>query len=147
VYTSLERGAVDAVSFPSTYAHASYKVHEIGSWFTTNLAPGTQACPSLINKNAWAQLPAQYQKLFDEARPMVKQALITAYGKADERNIPLFKRKLAFVTYSPKELAEFRKIGAQPVWDKWVAETTAKGAPAKELLDLILRTAAKARGK
>ncbi len=145
VYTSLERGAVDAVSFPSTYAHAAYKVHEIGSWFTTNLAPGTQACPTLINKNAWAQLPAQYQKLFAEARPMVKQALVAAYGKADERNIPLFKRKLEFITYTGTEHAEFRKIGAQPVWDKWVAETTAKGAPAKELLQLILDTAAGAR--
>lgn len=147
VYTSLERGAVDAVSFPSTYAHASYKVHEIGSWFTTNLAPGTQACPTLINKNAWATLPAQYQKLFDEARPLVKQALVSAYGKADERNIPLFKRKLEFVTYSAPELASFRKLAAQPVWDKWVAETSAKGAPAKELLDLILDTAAKASKK
>ena len=43
VYTSLERGAVDAVSFPSTYAHGSYKTYEIGKWFTANLAPGTQA--------------------------------------------------------------------------------------------------------
>ncbi len=146
VYTSLDRGTVDAVSFPSTYAHASYKVHEISSWFTTNLSPGTQACPSLINKNAWAELPAQYRKLFDEARPLVKKALVAAYGKADEKNLPLFKRRLTFITYSEAELAEFHKAGAQPVWDKWVAETGAKGAPAKELLKLIFDTA-KAGGK
>ena len=141
VYTSLERGAVDAVSFPSTYAHASYKVHEIGSWFTTNLAPGTQACPTLINRNAWAQLPAQYQKLFEEARPQVKQALVKAYGAADEKNLPLFKRRLTFVTYTPAELAKFHQVGAKPVWDAWVAETSAKGIPARELLDLIFASA------
>jgi TRAP-type C4-dicarboxylate transport system substrate-binding protein len=143
VYTSLERGTVDAASFPSTYAHAAYKTHEIGSWYTTNLAPGTQACPTLINKNAWAQLPAQYQKLVTEIRPKVKEALVAAYRKADEKNLPLFKRKLAFVSYSAAELAQFRKVGAQPVWDAWVAENGAKGVPAKELLDLILQTAAK----
>ena len=144
VYTSLERGSVDAVSFPSTYAHGSYKTYEIGSWFTTNLAPGTQACPTLINKNAWAQLPPAYQKLVMDFKPQVKKALVAAYGKADERNIPLFKRKLSFVTYTPAELDAFRKVGAKPVWDKWVADVTAKGAPGKELFELIMSTAAKA---
>ncbi|MGH8670249.1 MAG: TRAP transporter substrate-binding protein DctP [Burkholderiales bacterium] len=141
VYTSLDRGTVDAVSFPSTYAHASYKVHEISSWFTTNLSPGTQACPTLINRDAWSKLPAQYRKLFDEARPMVKKALIDAYSAADKKNIPLFKKRLTFITYTEAELADFHRVGAQPVWDKWVAETSAKGFPAKELLKLIFDTA------
>jgi TRAP-type C4-dicarboxylate transport system substrate-binding protein len=141
VYTSIERGTVEAASFPSTYAHAAYKIHEVGSWFTTNLAPGTQACPTLINRNAWAQIPAQYQKLFEDARPMVKQALVKAYGAADTKNMPLFKRRLDFVTYSPAELAKFHELGAKPVWDAWVAEMSAKGVPARELLDLIFASA------
>jgi len=141
VYTSIERGTVEAASFPSTYAHAAYKIHEVGSWFTTNLAPGTQACPTLINRNAWAQIPAQYQKLFEDARPMVKQALVKAYGAADTKNLPLFKRRLDFVTYSPAELAKFHELGAKPVWDAWVAEMSAKGVPARELLDLIFASA------
>jgi len=141
VYTSIERGTVEAASFPSTYAHAAYKIHEVGSWYTTNLSPGTQACPTLINRNAWAQIPAQYQKLFEEARPRVKQALTKAYGAADEKNLPLFKRRLAFVTYTPAELAQFHQVGAKPVWDAWVAEMSAKGVPARELLDLIFASA------
>ncbi len=36
VYTLLERGTVDAVSFPFTYAHAAYKVHEVADWYTGN---------------------------------------------------------------------------------------------------------------
>lgn len=147
VYTSIERGTVEAASFPSTYAHAAYKIHEVGSWFTTNLAPGTQACPTLINRNAWAQIPAQYQKLFEEARPMVKQALVKAYGAADEKNLPVFKRRLEFITYSPAELAKLREAGAKPVWDAWIAQMGAKGIPAKELFDLIFSVAAKAGKK
>lgn len=145
VYTSIERGTVEAASFPSTYAHAAYKIHEVGSWFTTNLSPGTQACPTLINRNAWAQIPAQYQKLFEEARPKVKQALVSAYGAADTKNLPLFKRRLEFITYSPAELARFHQVGAKPVWDAWVAEMSAKGIPARELLDLIFTSATRAR--
>ncbi len=147
VYTAMERGTIDAVSFPTTYAHLSYKSYEIGNWYTTNLAPGTVACPTLINRNAWAQLPPQYQKLMMELRPKVKDALISAYQQNDEKNIPLFKRKLTFVTYSPADLAEFRRVGAQPVWDKWVAEMTARGIPAKDLLQLVFDASAAAQKK
>ena len=147
VYTSMERGTVDAVSFPTTYAHMSYKTYEIGSWYTANLSPGTVACPSVINKNAWAQLPPQYQKLMTDFRPKVKEALVSAYQQADDKNLPLFKKRLTFITYTPAELAEFRKLGAQPVWDKWVADMVAKGIPAKELLQLVFDTSAKAHKK
>lgn len=142
VYTSLERGSVDAVSFPSTYAHGSYKTYEIGKWFTANLAPGTQACPTLINKNAWAKLPEAYKKLFDEVKPEFKANLIKAYAAADSKYVPLFKQKgLEFITYSDAELAEFRKIGGAPVWEQWVKDMSAKGISAQELLDLVLKTA------
>jgi hypothetical protein len=55
--------------------------------------------------------------------------------------MPLFKRRLDFVTYSPAELAKFHELGAKPVWDAWVAEMSAKGVPARELLDLIFASA------
>jgi TRAP-type C4-dicarboxylate transport system substrate-binding protein len=143
VYTSLERGAVDAVSFPSTYAHGSYKTYEIGKWFTANLAPGTQACPTILNKDSWAKLPDAYKALFDEIKPQIKENLVKAYGEADAKFVPLFKQKgLEFITYTDKDLEEFRKVGAKPVWDKWVKDMSAKGIPAQELLDLILKTAA-----
>jgi TRAP-type C4-dicarboxylate transport system substrate-binding protein len=147
VYTSIDRGTVDAASFPSTYAHASYKIHEVGDWFTTNLSPGTQACPTLINKDAWAKLPKQYQKLIEEVRPQVKETLTAAYKAADDKNIPLFKRKLTFVTYTDAELDEFRKLGAKPVWDAWIAEMSGKGIPARELFDLIMTSAKQAAKK
>ncbi|HEX2082689.1 MAG TPA: TRAP transporter substrate-binding protein DctP [Xanthomonadaceae bacterium] len=144
VYTSIDRGTVDAASFPSTYAHASYKIHEVGDWFTTNLSPGTQACPTVINKDAWAKLPKQYQRLIEEVRPQVKETLKAAYKEADDKNIPLFKKKLTFVTYTEAELEEFRKVGAKPVWDAWIAEMSGKGIPAQQLFDLIMTSARQA---
>ena len=141
VYTSMERGTVDAASFPSTYAHGSYKTYEIGKWFTTNMSPGTQACPLLVNIDAWKKLPVQYQKVLNDSRPSAYKALKSAYGAADEKFIPLFKKKLEFVTYSDKDLDQFRKVGAQPVWDAWVKEREGQGIPGKELLDFVLSQA------
>ena len=142
VYTALERGVVDAVSLPATYAHASFKLFEISKWFTENLSPGTQACPTGINLDAWNALPEQYKQLVQEAKPLAYAILKKAYREADEKNIPLFKQKgLTFVRYSDAELAEFRKVGAQPVWDEWVQAREAQGIPGRELLNVILEAA------
>ncbi|MBM3490255.1 MAG: C4-dicarboxylate ABC transporter substrate-binding protein [Alphaproteobacteria bacterium] len=145
VYTSMERGVVDAASFPSTYAHGSYKTYEVATWFTENLSPGTQACPMLVNLDVWNKLPPQYKKLLLDGKAQAYQELKKGYAEADEKNIPLFKKKnLTFIKYTDAELAEFRKIAAQPVWDEWVKAREAQGIPGKELLDLILSTAKQA---
>ncbi len=141
VYTSLERGAVDAAAFPTTYAHQSYRTYEVGKWYTENMNLGNVACPTLINTEKWAALPPQYKKLIQDAVPLAHAALKKAYGEADEKNIPLFKKKLEFIKFSADELARFRKIGGEPVWEEWVAKRTAQGIPARELLDLLLKEA------
>ena len=145
VYTALERGVVDAVSLPGTYAHASFRLYELSKWFTENLAPGTQGCPTLINIDAWKALPEQYKPLIEEAKPKAYEALRAAYRAAEEKDIPLFKQKgLTFVRYSDAELAQFRQIGAQPVWEDWVKAREAQGIPGRELLNVILDSAKQA---
>jgi TRAP-type C4-dicarboxylate transport system substrate-binding protein len=142
VYTALERGTVDAASFPSTYAHGSYKTFEVGKWFTENMSPGTQACPIVVNIQAHAKLPPQYQKLLEDAKPGAYAAFKKAYGEADDKFLPLFKqKKLTFIKFTDAELAQFRKIGAEPVWEEWAQKREAQGIPGRELLKFILDTA------
>lgn len=145
VYTALDRGTVDAASFPFSYAHASYKLQEISKWYTTNMSPSTSNCPYVISQKAWAKLPPQYQKLLMDAKEGAYAELKKAYKEADDKNLPDFqKRGLIAVTYTKEQLAQLRAIAAQPVWDKWVAEMEARGMPGKALLQLILDTAKKA---
>ena len=142
VYTALERGVVDAVSLPGTYAHASFRLYELSKWFTENLSPGTQGCPTVINIDAYNALPDEYKQLIEEAKPKVYEALKAAFKAAEAKDIPLFKQKgLTFVRYSDADLARFREIGAQPVWDDWVKAREAQGIPARELLNVILDAA------
>lgn len=141
VYTSLERGTVDAAAFPATYAHQSYRTYEVGKWYTANMALGSVGCPTLIHVDRWAELPPQYKTLFEEARPLAHAAVKKAYAEADEKNIPLFKKKLEFLTYNADGLAAFRKAGGEPVWEDWVKLRESQGIPGKELLNFLLTQA------
>lgn len=141
VYTALERGTVDAAAFPTTYAHQSYRTYEVGKWYTENMNLGNVACPTLIHTQRWAELPQQYKDLLMEARGPAHAALKKAYAAADEKNIPLFKKKLEFIKFQPDELAAFRKGGGEPVWNEWIAKREAQGIPAKELLNFLLTQA------
>jgi TRAP-type C4-dicarboxylate transport system substrate-binding protein len=148
VYNLIERGTVDAASFPSTYAHGSYRTYEVGKWFTSNLSPGTQSCPVVFGIEAWNKLPKQYQELLEKGKQIAYVEQKKAYGEADEKYLEEFKKKkLEFITYSKEDLAEFQKIAGKPVWDEWVAEKSKQGVPAEELLNLILDTAKAAAPK
>ena len=148
VYTSLERGVFRAAAFPFTYAFGSYKIPEIAKWYTTNLAPGANNCPTIVGLDAFNKLPPQYRDLFAKARPAAYAALIKAHSETDVKNLAEWEKKgLQAIKYSPAELKIFEETGAAPVWKSWVAENSAKGVPAQELLDLVLSEAKKAKAK
>jgi len=148
VYTSMERGVFRAAAFPYTYAFASYKIPEIAKWYTTNLSPGANNCPTIVALDAFGKLPPQYKELFDKAKPLAYQALIKAHSETDKKNLADWEKKgLKAIVYSPEELKIFQEVGAAPVWKAWVTDNAAKGVPAQELLDLILNEAQKAKAK
>lgn len=140
VYQALDRGAADAVSFPSTYAHSAYKIDEVAEWFTSNLSPGSNDCPNVVSLTAWDKLPPQYQKLMLEAKEEGYAALKAAYSAKDKVNLPKWRKFLKEVKYSDAELAKFRQIGGQPVYDKWV-ETNKDKFDSKALLDAVFAAA------
>ena len=142
VYTSLQRGTMDAASFPFTYAHMAYKIPEVTEWYTTNMSPGTAECPVVFSKTSWAKLPPQYQKLVNDAKAAVYQAQVNAYVTIDKKNLPLLAAKLKPVTYTDAQLDEFRKVAGKPVWDKWVADNKDK-FDAQAVIDLVFATAKK----
>jgi len=144
VYTSMQRGTMDAASFPFTFSHISFKIHEVSNWYTSNMSPGTVDCPYVFSKKSFAKLPKQYQDLLMNAREEVTRSFITAYTEIDKKNLPIIEKRLKKVAYTDAQLEEFRKIAGKPVWDKWVADNQSK-FDAKGLLDLVFKTAAEAK--
>jgi TRAP-type C4-dicarboxylate transport system substrate-binding protein len=121
-YTLMQRGAVDAVSFPYTYAQAAYKIDELADWFTSNMSPGTSECPMVISKAAFDKLPKQYQDLVMSLKDEVTQAMIDKYKAADDKNLPKFEKEMHKIVYSDETLDQFRSVAGKPVWDKWIAD-------------------------
>jgi len=140
VYQAIDRGAVNAVSFPFSYAHSAYKIDEVASWYTINLAPGTNDCPNIASKKSWDALPPQYQKLMMEAKEEAYKALKSAYKKKDDENIPKWRKAKTEIKYTDAELAKFREIAGQPVYDKWIAANKDK-FDSKALFDFVMKTA------
>lgn len=146
VYTLLERKTVDAVSFPYTYAHAAYKVHEVADWFTGNFQPGTADCPTVFNIDAYNALPEQYQKLLMDIRWDAYEVMKNAYDAADKVNIPMFQSKMTEIRFTPDELAAFRREVGEPLWKEAFVDTYGDRIPAQELLDFLLAEIAKVNG-
>ena len=139
VYTALERGTFQAASFPFTYSFTAYKLHEVSKWYTHGMQLGIVHNSLNFNIKAWNALPAEYKKILEDARAEAYKLQREAYAAADEKSFPLFeKRKLEVVKISPEMREKLIIVAGKPVWDKWVAETEAKGLPGKEALDLVL---------
>ncbi|MDA7949133.1 MAG: TRAP transporter substrate-binding protein DctP [Hyphomicrobiaceae bacterium] len=140
VYQAIDRGAVNAVSFPFSYAHSAYKIDEVAEWYTLNLAPGTNDCPNVVSQKSWDALPEQYRKLLTDAKDEAYSALKAAYKKKDDVNIPKWRKTKTEIKYTDAELDNFRKVGGQPVYEKWVATNKDK-FDAQSLLDFVIETA------
>lgn len=125
-YTLMQRGGVDAVSFPYTYAQAAYKINELAAWYTSNLSPGTSECPMVFNKTAFEALPEQYQDLLMGLKGEVTDALIAKYKEADDKNLPAFEASMHKIVYDDATLAEFKEVAGMPVWEKWIADNADK---------------------
>ena len=144
-YTALSRGTVDAIGFPFTYTFSAYKLDEVSDWYTTNMVLGTVNCPIVFNTGSWAKLPKQYKKLMNDLKAGASNAQKQSYTKKYKENLKKWAAnpKLTAVKIDEAEMAEFRRIGGQPLWNDWVKENEGK-IPAQELLDLVLKTAKEA---
>ncbi len=145
VYAAMQRNTVDAASFPFTSAHATYKTHEVSTWFTSNMSPATSECAAVFNRDALKALPPQYQKLLDEVLPEAYKTQIEAYKAIDAKNLALFKTTLKEIVYPAAELARFQKLAGQPVRDKWVKDNQSR-FNARGVLDALGAEIRKARG-
>jgi TRAP-type C4-dicarboxylate transport system substrate-binding protein len=142
-YTALQRGTVDAIGFPFTYTFHAYKLDEIGTWYTSNLAAGNVNCFMADRADAYAKLPKQYQQIMEEVKAGSYQAMIDSYAAKDKVNLATWRAnpKMTEVKFSEADLDKFRALGGKPVWDKWVEDNKEDVPTAQELIDLVLKTA------
>ena len=143
VRQALDSGVVKAVAF-APHAHMAFGTVESAKWWTTNLNPGTVNCPVVVNTDALKALTeAERAALLGS----VDEALAHYVSHYNEKTMAkwgptLDAKGIQRITYTDSELAAFRDSVAGPAAAAWVTENTARGLPAKELLDLVTRIVA-----
>ncbi|WP_339635885.1 TRAP transporter substrate-binding protein DctP [uncultured Sneathiella sp.] len=146
MYQSLERGVMDGVAFPYTYAFAAYKLHELSTWRTEESSLGSLTCVVAASKQAYEALPQQYKDLIDRVKPIAYQRQIDTYVEIDKKNEKLFEeRGLKKVHFSDADVAKIKEMAVQPSWDAWVAARNAEGLDGQALLDSVLTLAEEAK--
>jgi len=144
IYQGMERGLLDASS-TLYYAHASYKTQEVANWYTTNLSLSSAPCLVFAGSKAYNALPAQYRKLMTDSVSASNDHWVKVLLEDDLKAVELFKAKgLTPVTFAEADLANLRQQ-VRPIWDRWVAEMDKLGHNGKDLLQLILDSAQKAK--
>ena len=140
VYTGVQQGTMDAASFPFTYGHVSYLIHEVSEWYTSNLSPGTADCPIVFSMTAYKSLPDQYKQILVDIKDHVVNTQIQAYIDADTENLPILKSSLQEILYSEEQIAAFVEIAGKPVVEQWIEEHQDK-FDARDLVGTIYKTA------
>ncbi len=146
VRQAMDSGIVKAVSF-APHAHMSFGTIENGTWWTTNLNPGTVNCPVVVNNDALADLSDEHR---DALLGSVDEALdhyISSYETKtmDAWGPALEERGITSVTFTDEELAAFKDAAAAPAAAAWIEDNTARGLPAQELYDLVTGMIAEAK--
>ncbi len=138
VRQAMDSGIVKAVAF-APHAHMSFGTIENGTWWTTNLNPGTVNCPVVANTDALNDLSDEHRaallgsidEALDHYLDTYENNTMVAWGPELEA------RGIESVTFSDEEIAAFKEAAAAPAAAAWIADNTARGLPAQELYDLV----------
>jgi TRAP-type C4-dicarboxylate transport system substrate-binding protein len=138
-YTALERGTIDSFGFPYSYAFGAYKLYEVSKYVTEGLAMGGFMCFQGVSLKAWNKLPADLRAKLPEALKAGDAALMAAYKKADDKWIPIFKKKLEIDPFPAAERAKLA-AGASKIWEAWAKD---HGKDGQAMLDFVKSESAK----
>ncbi len=137
VYNAFNTGIVDAVYIGAS-GIGSFKLNEIGKYYTTGMPSVVAAFYLIMNKQSWDALSAEEQGQIEQVTGK-ELSLIAAetYAGAGQRGLDLAKKSGGeIIELSPEGIAEFRTAG-QTVIDAVVAELEAKGIPAGDILGTL----------
>eukprot|EP01022_Parablepharisma_sp_SALTPOND_P017022 TRINITY_DN26311_c0_g1_i1.p2 TRINITY_DN26311_c0_g1~~TRINITY_DN26311_c0_g1_i1.p2 ORF type:complete len:382 (+),score=127.70 TRINITY_DN26311_c0_g1_i1:378-1523(+) len=138
VYEAIDRGTIDMVGLPWSFAFGAFKIDEVSTYVTPHMDLGTMGCAFLANKKAWDALPAEWKKLHMKWYAKSPQEWGDEYAKLDKKWIAKFKKNLTFVKFPAPERAKL-VAKAEKVWNQWAKDCEKRGLPGKEVLAYYLK--------
>lgn len=137
VYMSLDRGIIEGLTTTPEYAINS-KISEVCAYALWDPI-GTGCIPIVMSKKLWNSLPGDLQATIERLDEEAKyRFLTTIVFTSNEARDQLSQNGWKVFELSPDQQALYHGA-AKGIIDKWVADTSAKGLPAKQLIDLLER--------
>ncbi|MCK0121237.1 C4-dicarboxylate ABC transporter substrate-binding protein [Loktanella sp. F6476L] len=139
VQAAMASGEVRAVSF-APHAHMAFGTVDQGSWWTSNLNPGTVNCPVVVNTKALSALNEAHRdalmssvdEALDHYVAYYEGATMDAWGPA------LAENEIAVLTLRDDIIASIKDEVATPAAQAWIEEYSARGLPAQQLYEKVI---------
>ncbi|WP_274629995.1 TRAP transporter substrate-binding protein [Arvimicrobium flavum] len=138
IYTAFQQGVADAVIWVDP-GFVPFKIYELAKYHTS-LGLTAQHIDTCINRDAYADLPAELKPVFAQFQQNIAHAVSQRLG--------VEFRQQALKTYTDngveliqpndQEKQAWRTV-LQPVLDKWIETNEAAGLPAKALIEDVRR--------
>ncbi|TQV70276.1 C4-dicarboxylate TRAP transporter substrate-binding protein [Denitrobaculum tricleocarpae] len=139
-YNALESGVVDSVAF-APHAHLAFRTVDIAKWWTTNLNPGTVNCPIVANIDSFEALSDENKEILMSSIPEALDHYLAKYGEVYDKWGPVLEENgVQKIDFPQAEIDAFRESAATPAREAWIKDMEAKGVPAQELYDLVVKT-------
>ena len=134
MYTAMQRGTVDGTVF-SYNSVASYKLHELVKYTTTNVNLGAFVSYYAINLDVWNSLPKDVQTAIDRAAEEAIPFDAAKVEKQAEEYAEMFRKR--GVDLYPIDEAELQRWGEllQPVRQEWIDQMEKRGLPGRRVMD------------
>lgn len=136
---ALSKGVIDGVTLPYEIAPA-VKTPDLVSHFSTLSGPqprlGTNVFTFLMNKNAYAKLPADLKKVIDDhSGKNIAQWAGQNWRDIEKPGLKMVqsRKKNKFYVIPESEVAKMKKAAA-PVFDRWYTEMSKIGLDGKAML-------------
>ena len=139
VYEAVSRGTIDLVGFPWTYAYGSYKIFEVSKYAMDSISLGTMNCPYVASKDAWDALPEEFKKIHMKWYAKAPDFFAAEYKKADDKWMPIFKKKLEFIDFPKSERDKILAKAQEGFYDRWVEAREKEGLPGKEIFEYYMK--------
>lgn len=139
LYVSLERGLAEGISalMPVVDGFGIMKLVPHHTMFKGGTTASIDMI--LINPKTWNKLPDDVKKILTDMEPWLKKELISHDELSLKKAMDTAKKmKHDFVYPTAKEMKLWEKA-VQPVHEKWIADTEAKGLPAKAVYKEVKR--------
>jgi TRAP-type C4-dicarboxylate transport system substrate-binding protein len=140
LYDALSKGVVDGAMVRNQHI-SDFSINQVLPYWTD-----VPLWPSVIfhamNKEAWESLPKDIQDEIMASGGGLEAALFMSHAETGPEMLAYIEElmkadghPITRYTLPPEEVARWKEVAGQPVWDEWVAEMEGKGLPGRAVLD------------